>query len=119
MSHLFGIGTTRQKNVGNGILIFGPRPEKTGPEGRAGREGMHFSQSKNARLLNFEMLENVWINTSRMFFEILQNCFFPIRESWLISISIEVLSWKGMWKCISVIIIRNCLCNVFLSIANG
>ena len=37
--HLFGIGTTRQKNVGSGILIFGPRHEKTGPEGGAGGRG--------------------------------------------------------------------------------
>ena len=36
VSYLLGNGTTRQKNVGSGILIFGPGPEKTGPEGRVG-----------------------------------------------------------------------------------
>ena len=30
---------TRPKNVGSGILNFGPRPEKKGPKGMAGRPG--------------------------------------------------------------------------------
>ena len=30
-------GQRGKQNVGSGILIFGPRPEKTGPEGGAGR----------------------------------------------------------------------------------
>ena len=86
VSHLFGIGTTRRTKCWE--RNFGPRPEKTGPEGGAGQggnqnfgisiffikrtpakigrrsllvlcnflircsEGMHFSISKNARLLN-------------------------------------------------------------------
>ena len=35
--HLFGIGTTRQTKRWERNFIFGPRPEKTGPEGGAGR----------------------------------------------------------------------------------
>ena len=44
MSYLFGIETTRpQKNVGSGILNFGPRPEKNGPKGLASETGIkHF-----------------------------------------------------------------------------
>ena len=38
MCHTFSeSGPRGQQNVGSGILIFGPRPEKTGPEGGAGR----------------------------------------------------------------------------------
>ena len=37
MSYLFGIETTRPKNVGSGIWNFDPQPEKIGPKGLAGR----------------------------------------------------------------------------------
>ena len=48
VSYLFGICTTRQKNVGSRILIFYPGLEKTGPKGRAGRPG-----AKNFGILTF------------------------------------------------------------------
>ena len=39
MSYLFGIGTTRQKNVGSGVLNFSQWPEKTGLAHWVGQPG--------------------------------------------------------------------------------